>query len=104
MLHRPANCLESFAASSENEVLTGDHAVFPGPREIERSWEIVGPLLQAWEEGGRPAPCARGSWGPEEAKALPATRGAAAGSPRATSRERDLRTALRRSEVAKAGT
>jgi glucose-6-phosphate 1-dehydrogenase len=60
-----------------NEVLTGDHAVFPGPREIERSWEIVDPLLQAWEEGGRPAPYARGSWGPDEATALLAARAGA---------------------------
>ena len=52
------------------EVLEGDHSVFPGPREIERSWQIVDPLLRAWEQGGRPLPYARGSWGPAEADAL----------------------------------
>jgi glucose-6-phosphate 1-dehydrogenase len=57
------------------EVLSGDHAVFPGPGEIERSWEIVDPLLEAWEEAGRPAPYTRGSWGPEAAEGLMAARG-----------------------------
>lgn len=52
------------------EVLEGDHSVFPGPREIERSWQIVDPLLGEWERGGRPLPYARGSWGPAEADAL----------------------------------
>jgi glucose-6-phosphate 1-dehydrogenase len=53
-----------------NEVLTGGHTVFPGPREIERSWEIVDPLLDTWEKGGRPDPYARGSWGPGAADDL----------------------------------
>lgn len=57
------------------EVLEGDHSVFPGPREIERSWQIVDPLLRAWEERGRPLPYARGSWGPAEADALVARDG-----------------------------
>ena len=58
-----------------NEVLQGGHTVFPGPREIERSWEIVDPLLRGWEESGRPLPYARGSWGPTEADSLVAARG-----------------------------
>ena len=58
-----------------NEVLHGGHTVFPGPREIERSWEIVDPLLRGWEESGRPLPYARGSWGPTEADSLVAARG-----------------------------
>jgi glucose-6-phosphate 1-dehydrogenase len=58
-----------------NEVLSGEHTVFPGPREIERSWEIVDPLLESWEASGRPAPYARGSWGPEAAGELIASRG-----------------------------
>jgi glucose-6-phosphate 1-dehydrogenase len=52
------------------EVLEGEHSVFPGPREIERSWEIVDPLLRSWEREGSPVPYARGSWGPAEADAL----------------------------------
>jgi glucose-6-phosphate 1-dehydrogenase len=58
-----------------SEVLTGGHTVFPGPREIERSWEIVDPLVAAWEESGDPAPYAPGSWGPAGADALVASRG-----------------------------
>ncbi|MDR0360150.1 MAG: glucose-6-phosphate dehydrogenase [bacterium] len=57
------------------EVLEGDHSVFPGPREIERSWQIVDPLLREWERGGRPLPYARGSWGPAEADTLVARDG-----------------------------
>jgi glucose-6-phosphate 1-dehydrogenase len=57
------------------EVLEGVHSVFPGPQEIERSWEIVDPLLRSWEEQGSPLPYARGSWGPAEADALMARHG-----------------------------
>ncbi len=57
------------------EVLEGVHSVFPGPQEIERSWEIVDPLLRSWEEQGNPLPYARGSWGPAEADALVARHG-----------------------------
>jgi glucose-6-phosphate 1-dehydrogenase len=53
-----------------SEVLTGGHNVFPGPREIERSWEIVDPLLDSWERSGRPESYARGSWGPGAADDL----------------------------------
>jgi glucose-6-phosphate 1-dehydrogenase len=57
------------------EVLEGGHSVFPGPREIERSWEIVDPLLRSWKEHGSPLPYARGSWGPDEADSLVAAHG-----------------------------
>jgi glucose-6-phosphate 1-dehydrogenase len=57
------------------EVLGGGHSVFPGPREIERSWEIVDPLIRAWEADGRPTTYARGSWGPPAADFLMAERG-----------------------------
>ena len=49
--------------------------MFPGPREIERSWQIVDPLLRSWEREGRPLPYARGSWGPAEADVLVAEEG-----------------------------
>jgi glucose-6-phosphate 1-dehydrogenase len=58
-----------------NEVLDGEHSVFPGPREIERSWAIVDPLMRAWEEEGRPLSYARGSWGPPAADSLIAAQG-----------------------------
>lgn len=57
------------------EVLEGGHSVFPGPQEIERSWQIVDPLLRSWEREGSPVPYARGSWGPAEADALVAGHG-----------------------------
>lgn len=47
-----------------SEILAGGHSVFPGPLEIERSWEIVDPLIQSWEAEGHPETYARGSWGP----------------------------------------
>jgi len=53
-----------------SEILSGGHTAFPGPREIERSWEIVDPLIQAWEADGRPEVYPRGSWGPAAADDL----------------------------------
>jgi glucose-6-phosphate 1-dehydrogenase len=58
-----------------SEILVGGHNVFPGPREIERSWEIVDPLLQAWEAEGHPDLYIPGSWGPGSADELIATLG-----------------------------
>jgi glucose-6-phosphate 1-dehydrogenase len=52
------------------EVLTGGHTVFPGRAEIERSWEIVDPLIASWESDGCPLSYVRGSWGPEAADDL----------------------------------
>ena len=50
-----------------NEILAGGHTVFPGAREIERSWEIVDPLMKSWEHEGHPEIYQKGSWGPGEA-------------------------------------
>jgi glucose-6-phosphate 1-dehydrogenase len=58
-----------------SEILEGGHNVFPGAREIERSWEIVDPLLQAWEAEGHPDPYVKGSWGPGAADDLVASGG-----------------------------
>jgi len=58
-----------------SEVLGGGHTVFPGGREIERSWEVVEPLLQSWESEGHPEGYARGSWGPGAADDLVAAHG-----------------------------
>jgi glucose-6-phosphate 1-dehydrogenase len=58
-----------------SEVLAGGHTVFPGAREIERSWEIVDPIVQAWETEGHPEVYARGSWGPRAADDLMAAAG-----------------------------
>lgn len=53
-----------------SEVLAGGHSVFPGAEEIELSWEIVDPLIRAWEGGGNPELYPVGSWGPQAADDL----------------------------------
>jgi glucose-6-phosphate 1-dehydrogenase len=58
-----------------SEVLAGGHSAFPGAEEIELQWEIVDPLLKAWEAEGHPEPYARGSWGPQAADDLVAAGG-----------------------------
>ncbi|HZK72570.1 MAG TPA: glucose-6-phosphate dehydrogenase [Clostridia bacterium] len=58
-----------------SEVLAGGHSAFPGAEEIELQWEIVDPLIKAWESEGHPEPYARGSWGPQAADDLVADGG-----------------------------
>ena len=58
-----------------SEIMAGGHTVFPSGKEIERSWEIVDPLVQAWEAEGHPETYAPGSWGPRAADDLVATSG-----------------------------
>ncbi|MGH7904638.1 MAG: glucose-6-phosphate dehydrogenase [Candidatus Dormibacteraceae bacterium] len=58
-----------------SEVLAGEHGVFPSAAEIERCWEIVEPLLRAWEADGHPEPYAPGTWGPPAAEELVAAGG-----------------------------
>ncbi|MGH7922573.1 MAG: glucose-6-phosphate dehydrogenase [Candidatus Dormibacteraceae bacterium] len=53
-----------------SEVLSGGHTSFPSGREIERSWEIVDPLVAAWEAQGHPEAYVPGTWGPESADDL----------------------------------
>ncbi|MGH3422677.1 MAG: glucose-6-phosphate dehydrogenase, partial [Streptosporangiaceae bacterium] len=53
-----------------SEVLSGGHTSFPSGREIERSWEIVDPILAAWEAQGHPEAYEPGTWGPESADDL----------------------------------
>ena len=58
-----------------SEVLAGGHSAFPGAEEIELSWEIVDPLIQAWEADGHPESYPAGSWGPQAADDLVASGG-----------------------------
>jgi len=53
-----------------SEVLAGGHSAFPGAEEIELSWEIVDPLIAAWEAEGHPEIYPVGSWGPRAADDL----------------------------------
>ncbi|HXD81679.1 MAG TPA: hypothetical protein VNU27_08910, partial [Candidatus Acidoferrum sp.] len=43
--------------------------------EIELSWEIVDPLIRAWEAEGHPEVYSTGSWGPRAADDLVAAGG-----------------------------
>jgi glucose-6-phosphate 1-dehydrogenase len=58
-----------------SEVLAGGHSAFPGAEEIELSWEIVDPLIRAWEADGHPETYPAGSWGPLAADDLVAAGG-----------------------------
>ena len=58
-----------------SEVLAGGHSAFPGAEEIELSWEIVDPLIRAWETDGHPETYPVGSWGPHAADDLVAAAG-----------------------------
>lgn len=58
-----------------SEVLAGGHSAFPGAEEIELSWEIVDPLIRAWEADGHPEIYPVGSWGPRAADDLVADSG-----------------------------
>jgi glucose-6-phosphate 1-dehydrogenase len=58
-----------------SEVLAGGHSAFPGAEEIELSWEIVDPLIRAWEADGHPETYTPGSWGPQAADDLVASAG-----------------------------
>ena len=54
------------------DALNGDASLFTRSDGIERAWELVDPLIQAWENGQGP-PLAfyeTGSWGPAESDAL----------------------------------
>ena len=53
-----------------SEVFSGDHLSFPSAEEIELSWEVVDPLIRAWEAGDRPETYRVGSWGPSSADEL----------------------------------
>jgi glucose-6-phosphate 1-dehydrogenase len=58
-----------------SEVLAGGHSAFPGAEEIELQWEIVDPLIKAWEAEGHPEVYPVGSWGPRAADDLVAAGG-----------------------------
>ncbi len=51
-----------------HDVMLGDHTLFTRSDEVERLWEVVAPILEHRPEVH---PYAKGSWGPEEALALP---------------------------------
>jgi glucose-6-phosphate 1-dehydrogenase len=54
------------------DALRGDSTLFMRSDELEAAWEFATPILQAWEQGPRPAfpNYAAGTWGPAEADRL----------------------------------
>ena len=47
------------------DVLLGDAPLFPRHEEVERSWEILDPILEHWAEQGQPDQYRSGGWGPK---------------------------------------
>jgi glucose-6-phosphate 1-dehydrogenase len=43
--------------------------------EVERSWEILDPIIKAWHAHGKPEPYQAGTWGPESATRMLARTG-----------------------------
>jgi glucose-6-phosphate 1-dehydrogenase len=52
------------------DVLLGEPSLFPVNAEVERSWEILDPVLEQWAADGAPEPYPAGSWGPAAADTL----------------------------------
>ena len=53
------------------DAMVGDPTLFIRTDEVEQSWRIVAPVLEAWAEGSAPlARYAAGTWGPREAQRL----------------------------------
>jgi glucose-6-phosphate 1-dehydrogenase len=53
------------------DALVGDQTLFIRADEVERSWQIVDPLLKYWAEDTHPIPLYQAaSWGPQEADAF----------------------------------
>lgn len=52
------------------DVLIGDQSLFQRADQVERGWQIVQPILNAWEKGGEPEDYKAGSEGPAGADAL----------------------------------
>lgn len=57
------------------DALLDESSLFPTNEEVERSWEILDPVLEHWAENGRPDAYAAGTWGPESADAMLARTG-----------------------------
>jgi glucose-6-phosphate 1-dehydrogenase len=54
------------------DAIQGDKSLFARNDEIERAWELVTPLIEAWESQEDPPlhPYPRGGLGPEQANGL----------------------------------
>ncbi|HEX6195325.1 MAG TPA: glucose-6-phosphate dehydrogenase [Jiangellaceae bacterium] len=52
------------------DVLLGDPPLFPRHEEVELSWQILDPIIEAWSKAGPPEPYPAGSWGPPGADTM----------------------------------
>jgi glucose-6-phosphate 1-dehydrogenase len=52
------------------DVLIGDPTLFNRAQDVEAGWDVVMPFLEAWRDGGDPAPYAAGEDGPAAADSL----------------------------------
>ncbi|HEV7646901.1 MAG TPA: glucose-6-phosphate dehydrogenase [Actinophytocola sp.] len=57
------------------DMLLGEPSLFPMNDEVERSWEILDPVLKSWHSGGKPETYAAGTWGPDSATKMLARTG-----------------------------
>ncbi len=57
------------------DVLLGEPSLFPVNAEVELSWEILDPVLEAWAKAGRPDEYESGTWGPRSADDMMARTG-----------------------------
>ncbi|MDY5784509.1 glucose-6-phosphate dehydrogenase [Corynebacterium sp.] len=52
------------------DALLDQSSLFPTNEEVERSWEILDPILEHWARSGRPDDYAAGTWGPPSAERM----------------------------------
>lgn len=66
--HRSADAYERLLL----DVMLGDSSLFTRGDEVEASWRIITPILDAWQQAARPAfpNYEAGTWGPAAARAL----------------------------------
>ena len=57
------------------DVLLGEPPLFPRHEEVELSWKILDPILEAWARKGAPEPYESGTWGPKSADEMMARDG-----------------------------
>ena len=57
------------------DALLDETGLFPTAAEVERSWQILDPILDFWAENGRPDEYAAGTWGPSSADEMLAING-----------------------------
>lgn len=57
------------------DALLEDSSLFPTNDEVERSWEMLDPIINYWHSGGRPDEYEAGTWGPQSANEMLARHG-----------------------------